>query len=207
MTVGIYCIENLLDGKKYIGKSENIAKRFITHRSRLSRDTRDEYTNRHLYSAVKLYGLDSFKFWIVEECAVEVLGIREVYWQDFFDANNRDKGYNMLRDSSGSPKHSQESKDRISKANSGVPKTAEHRNKLAEANIGKKRSRDSKLKQATFSYAQYTQDGVLVNTFDVMSDATALGFSASHIRAVCKGAYGCKTHKGFIWKKTLKNTP
>jgi len=113
----------------------------------------------------------------------------------------------MLRDSSGSPKHSQESKDRISKANSGVPKTAAHRKKLAAANVGKKRSKESKLKQAEFSYAQYALDGTLLNIFAVMSDATALGFLAPNIRGVCNGAYGCKTHKGFIWKKLPKPIP
>jgi predicted GIY-YIG superfamily endonuclease len=30
--IGIYKIENIIDGKKYIGSSVNIEKRFIRHR-------------------------------------------------------------------------------------------------------------------------------------------------------------------------------
>jgi group I intron endonuclease len=61
---GIYCIENVVSGKKYIGSSMNINKRFATHRSSLKH-------NRHhcayLQRAVNKYGIDQFKFHIIEE--------------------------------------------------------------------------------------------------------------------------------------------
>lgn len=61
---GIYCIEHIDSGKKYIGSSMNILRRFIRHRGELKRD---KHHCVYLQRAVNKYGIESFKFYIVEE--------------------------------------------------------------------------------------------------------------------------------------------
>lgn len=104
MTIGIYCIRNKINDKKYIGKSINIEHRFSAHRAVLIKTERDKKkTNRYLHSAVQKYGLDNFEFTILEvlpEIDEQVLKDRELYWMDFYRSYERDFGYNLRRDSS-----------------------------------------------------------------------------------------------------------
>lgn len=69
MTCGIYIITNNDNGKKYIGKSKNIERRFKQHKSDLpvSKIGKD----------IKKYGEDNFTFEILEECDEEELDLKE----------------------------------------------------------------------------------------------------------------------------------
>lgn len=104
MTIGIYCIRNKINDKKYIGKSINIEQRFSAHKTVLVKTDRDKKkTNRYLHSAVQKYGLDSFEFTILEvftDIDEDMLKDRELYWMDFYRSYERDSGYNLRRDSS-----------------------------------------------------------------------------------------------------------
>ena len=97
---GIYCIRNLINDKVYIGKAKDIYNRMISHRYQLRKKSKDE--NRHLIAAWHKYGEDAFEYIIVEELELDeqILRDREDYWIVEYDATNRDKGYNLRRDSS-----------------------------------------------------------------------------------------------------------
>ncbi len=89
--VGIYFIENMVNGKKYIGLSANIEKRFMFHKRRLRSG---KHRNKHLQSSFDKYGEESFKFYVVEECLEDELSDKEKYWIDKLDTCNRSFGYN-----------------------------------------------------------------------------------------------------------------
>lgn len=89
---GIYCIENLVNGKKYIGSSTFIQGRFGRHKSDLRNN---QHRNRHLQGAFNKYGMDSFKFYVIEECYEKQLTSFENYWINDLKTRDREIGYNF----------------------------------------------------------------------------------------------------------------
>lgn len=65
MSQGIYRITNLINGREYIGQSVNIETRWKTHIS-TSKNKKRKYHNYPLYKAMRKYGLENFKFEILE---------------------------------------------------------------------------------------------------------------------------------------------
>ena len=92
--VGIYKIQNLVNGKVYIGQSRNIKRRWTAHRNNSYNPKASGY-NTFLYRAIRKYGLDNFSFEIIEECKPSQLNERENYWIRFYQSNNEEKGYNL----------------------------------------------------------------------------------------------------------------
>ena len=90
--IGIYKIENLVNGKVYIGQSINIEQRWYTHKSELNRNV---HYNRHLQNAWNKYGADNFIFEIIEECNNDIISQCEIYWIDYYNSSNINYGYNL----------------------------------------------------------------------------------------------------------------
>ena len=88
---GIYCIENLINNKKYIGQSVNIYSRWSSHKGELNRNC---HHNGHLQNSWNKYGEDNFKFYIIEKCSKEKLDEREIYYIDTFKTLDDEFGYN-----------------------------------------------------------------------------------------------------------------
>lgn len=86
--IGIYKIQNLIDGKIYIGQSVHIQARFNQHKSEAKNGN-----TRPLYNAIRKYGIENFSFEIIEECPKEKLNEREVYWIKKYNSFNN--GYNL----------------------------------------------------------------------------------------------------------------
>lgn len=78
---GIYQIKNKDNNKIYVGCSSNIFRRWADHKMRYASKTNKEY-NKKLYQDMRLYGLSSFVFSIIEICDVDNLFIREKYYID-----------------------------------------------------------------------------------------------------------------------------
>lgn len=92
--IGIYKITNLINNKVYIGQSVNIAQRWNKHRSSYNNNGLHTY-NYPLYQAFRKYGMDNFKFEIIEECQSVDLNQKETYWIKFYHSNTPDFGYNQ----------------------------------------------------------------------------------------------------------------
>lgn len=140
---GIYCIKNLITNKSYIGQANNIVQRWNRHKSDLNKQI---HHNNHLQRAWNKYGEQNFEFEIieiVENC--DYLQDKEAYWIKHFKSIDRKFGYNIREAGINSP-ISEETKLKISKANTGRKFSKEHKEKLSIA--GKKRvlSDETKLK-------------------------------------------------------------
>ena len=91
--VGISKIENMVNHKIYIGKSTDIHKRWVNHKSICNRKKSDAI----LYRAMQKYGIHNFEFSIVEECEKKKLNEREQYWIRYYHSCDREFGYNMTQ--------------------------------------------------------------------------------------------------------------
>ncbi len=121
---GIYGIKNLVNGKIYVGQSVQITHRMRQHLHNAC--TMDD-KNTHLYNAMRLYGIESFEWFILENCSKDVLNERESFWINELDSTDREKGYNIkFYDDRNTENFPQETKDKISKALTGKPKSPEH---------------------------------------------------------------------------------
>ena len=95
---GIYKIENLINGKKYIGQSVDIQYRFSNHKSESFNPKSNAY-NTAIHRAIRKYGLENFSFEVIEECEQEVLKEREKYWISYYQSFGA--GYNMTSGGEG----------------------------------------------------------------------------------------------------------
>ena len=66
---GIYKITNLINNKFYIGSSKNIESRWAYHKAKFKSN---EETSNKLYSDFKKFGLENFKFEILEKCSSNI---------------------------------------------------------------------------------------------------------------------------------------
>ena len=84
--IGIYKITNNINGKIYIGQSNNIQRRFSEHQ------TKGSISRIPVDIAIQKYGKENFSFEVLEECSVEELNTKETEWITYF--NSIENGYN-----------------------------------------------------------------------------------------------------------------
>lgn len=95
MTIGIYKITNTINGKVYIGKSQNIEKRFNEHKVNLNHNRGH---NPHFQNAWSKYGNDKFTFEIIHilnNYSEEEISNLEIYYISKYKATNPKYGYNF----------------------------------------------------------------------------------------------------------------
>jgi len=91
---GIYKIINKLDGKYYIGSSQNITKRWYSHKTRLKHN---KHWNSYLQNAYNKYGVNNFEYTIVEYVNIsELLKVEQLYLDEC--KNNPDTNYMIAYD-------------------------------------------------------------------------------------------------------------
>ena len=126
----IYTLKNFVNNKIYVGQTNKPKKRLWEHinAAKKGKDTL-------LYYAIRKYGEENFIFEIIEECEDDVVNEREKYWISKFDSF--ECGYNMT---SGGDYFSlsDEAKKKIGDRFRGKHLSEEHKQKLREANKGKR---------------------------------------------------------------------
>jgi len=213
--IGIYCIENKINKKKYIGSSKDVYKRKNRHFSELRNL---KHKNNKLQRSYNKHGEDNFMFYVLEFVNNEnELIIREQY---YIDSVKPEYNINLIANSSLGVKRSEETKEKIRQANIGL-KHPEWRNKIKSEVQGgenhwtkkKKFSEETKKKMSESqkklyeggykhpllkSIIQMDLNGVILKVWDSPSIASKeLNINADAIRNCARGL--TQTSGGFKW--------
>lgn len=158
---GVYAIVHRASGRRYVGSSSVIGRRWYEHLHKLARN---RHHSTHLQNAWNKYGAAEFDFVVVETCAHEALIAREQAWIDWAQASDPSCGFNVAP-IAGAPSMTPESIERgaakrrgrkrpsevgrkIAAALRGQPLSEERKAKISEAHKGKKRGPHSDIHRA-----------------------------------------------------------
>lgn len=225
---GIYLITNKVNGKRYIGRSNNISRRFAEHKCKSSIKK-----NNPLANDLKIYTVNSFDFSIIEIVESEtMLDDREIYWiaklkpeYNKCIGGKGAKGYSHSQETKEmlktlgklqwELKSDKEKQNQISNISKGRPFGYEHteetKEKLRIANLGKVQSKETirkradKLKLVAIGNSNGNKkvlsikDNKVFKEYEsVLSAANELGIHPSNISKVLKGKQN--TAGGYKWK-------
>lgn len=184
---GIYSITNIINNKKYIGKSISIKERHSTHLKALITNKHHSF---HLQRAFNKYGENNFKFEILAICPEEYLTKLESKIITIFNSDNREYGYNIINREN---KKSLESRVKLSNSLKNSKKVKEARLKMWETRPRNKIN-------------QYTLEGIFIKTCESSNAAaTYLKIVHSAIRKACTQSHGVYSAKNFQFRPYKDN--
>ena len=222
--IGIYKITNP-NGKVYIGQSVNIKNRKYQHKNRSK-----THIGTKLFNSYQKYGFQNHIFETIEECSVEQLNEREIYWKQYY-LNEVNKDWKQvlfceLYDRGTGPR-SEEIKNKISQSNKGkivsdetkakkrvsmLGKTAsdETKKKMSISALGKPKSEEHKLNmmknRSNVIKGVVLSNSKNINQYNLEGNFIKSWNSITEAKKIIKGDINAccsgkqKTAGGFIWK-------
>jgi hypothetical protein len=180
----IYQIENLINGKKYIGRDS------LNRSGYLGGGTA-------IKNAVKKYGRESFKKTIIEVCKdYKHLLEREEYWLNFYNVVINPNYYNMITSSNGWEK-GKPRPEQLGRVNS-----KETRDKISRK--GKGKTGKTSGKPIPVIQYEFKINKIFISEYTSSIEAErVLGILAHDIRAAARGKQN--TAGGFIWEYKILN--
>jgi len=139
--IGIYKITSPT-GRIYIGQSIDINRRFYTYKRY------DCKTSTKLHRSLLKHGAENHSFEVIEECEICQLNEKERYYQELFNCVKQGLNCNFVKTDTRSGKVSEETRLKMVKAQTGNKKwlgkkhTDETKTKISIANTGKKRTKE-----------------------------------------------------------------
>jgi len=127
----IYCITNLVDGKKYVGETMYPEDRWSQHKRNINR-TLDKVKQHPLVNAIRKYGANNFTFEVVAkyDSAEEALS-HENYWIDHFQSRVTQHGYNLKDGGRGGSVFAESTLAKMSKQRKGKKASDRARNNMS----------------------------------------------------------------------------
>lgn len=179
MSYYIYLIENIHNGKVYIGQTNSIENRWYSHRHELKRGT---HRNKYLNRAWKKHGEGGFQFLVLMELKTAIeANEAEIFYIDWFKqlglCYNTREGGNYF---------SPESRERVRQFMKGRVVSAETRKKLSDA---------AKCRRYSEEYKQQISRRMMGNSNargHVVSDEAKAKMAAPHIGEVQSAEHKAK---------------
>lgn len=188
----VYCHTLKNDGRRYVGIT--CQKPYI--RWHYGKGYRK---NTHIRNAIDKYGWNNFEHTILFENLTEQEAIdKEIELIEKWQLRDRTKGFNICIGGGGT--------NGCNKGrNKGFHLTEETKEKIRQANLGKKQSRETVEKRNQSIYIKVDMlslDGEYIKTFKSIKDASIfVKGSRSHITEVCKGKR--ETANNYKWRYSL----
>jgi group I intron endonuclease len=172
-------------GRIYVGQSKNIEKR-LSYYSGLQC-----VEQRKIYASLVKYGWENHTFEIIETCFYSDINEREKHWISFYNSSSEDN-LNILHGGKGSSGRvwTRELRDKLRNANLGRKQSTETIQKRALANTGRKRTEETKKKMSEASMGKKRSPESIANSI--------------------KGRIGIKlsdSHKESIRQRMILNNP
>lgn len=115
----IYKFTNKINGKSYIGQTKDFKKRLNSHKSSSNNKKSNEY-NTPFHRAIRKYGIDNFKYEILEEIpegeSQEFIDEREKFFIQYYETLTQKGGYNVSKGGQGFSRDSLPFEERIKKS-------------------------------------------------------------------------------------------
>lgn len=204
MLCGIYLITNKVNGKKYVGQSQDVLNRWKQH----LRVAFNEKAHNHqfaLYCALRKYGVTNFTFEIIELCDSSILNEREVYWVEHYHSYTH--GYNCTRGGDGTIKIDRKLVQKL--WDDGFsPKSIREKLGISQTaiisalkNCPTYTAYEAQSRSQQKCIDQYDLDGNYIQTFQSIDDAAKdIQCNRSCISRVLMGTKGKQSVKGFIFR-------
>ena len=132
MQAGVYEIRSVVDGRRYVGSSVNMARRWKEHRLRLDSG---KHGNLHLQRAWKKYGSEKFEFSVLVGCHADSVLL---YEQMYLDALSPEFNLCRVAGSCLGVKRRRESIEAMRQKRIGLRWTASTKRKISESLSGRK---------------------------------------------------------------------
>lgn len=156
----IYMHKNKINGKVYIGLTG------IKPEERWKSNGKGYTDDTYLVKAIKKYGWDNFEHIILEkDLTLDEANNLEEYYIQKYNTLDHSSGYNLKHGGSHGG-HTEETKQKISKAQKGVPEKEEVKRHLSKIQKGKHRSPKTEFKKGNIPWTkgkklpQYMIDGM-----------------------------------------------
>ena len=204
--IGVYKITNIINNKCYIGSSITLHERILKHKSLL---LSGKHHSSKLQRSYNKYGIENFKYEILENCNKEETIGREQYWMDLYNpelnilkiagsclgCKRNPEGREKRRLIRLGMKHTQEAKDKMSKTRTGVKRSKESIQKMIKTNTGRFAKRGKHLKSV---YQLDLQDNIINEFISIREASRQTGIARGGIQLTCKNIY--KHSGGFKWR-------
>jgi group I intron endonuclease len=214
---GVYVIENLVNGRKYVGSTTNLKRRLREHKTEL---LKGNHKNSYLQRSYNKYGKDNFKIYTVEIVVdFKDLTTCEAKWIGTFRTTENDYGYNLVlpnpntAPNGGAGIHHDITKEKIRRSfyKNHFGETSEEKYQTWKANVEHRERSGEPRADSTVLVYNYETGEKLYEFESPTKTAEVLNLNRKKVIAVLnkeKASSGTKiarSHKGFkfVYKRNL----